>query len=93
MGKRKAEDADGGDPMPSGGAPTVGQQTSFIKNKVVRSMRYQKLKHENNKKKKAERKKREKELARAEDLGLEPPPKKVPKVGLRLHQPRQCWGR
>ncbi|GAB4823717.1 hypothetical protein N2152v2_010763 [Parachlorella kessleri] len=80
MGKRKAEDADGGDPMPSDGAPTVGQQTSFIKNKVVRSMRYQKLKHEKNKKKKAERKKREKELARAEDLGLEPPLKKVPKT-------------
>lgn len=42
--------------------------------------RYAKLRHEKNKAKKKERQRRAKELARAEELGVEPPPKAVPKV-------------
>lgn len=46
----------------------------------VRGAKYAKLKHEKNKAKKKERAKRAAEVARAEELGLEPPPKPVPKA-------------
>lgn len=82
MGKRKQADRDDDDgPGPSDGPATIGQKTSFIKNKLVRSERYHKLKHEEKKKKKIERKKRQNEAAKAEELGLPPPPKAIPKVG------------
>jgi ribosome production factor 1 len=82
MGKRKAVDADDDAPGPSAAdaAPTVGQRTSGIKNKRVRSEKYQKLKHEQNKKRGADRRKRQKEVARAEELGLPPPARAVPKT-------------
>lgn len=81
MGKRKLTDREEDDaPKPSGDGPTIGQQTSHIKNKLVRSERYQRLKHEENKKKKADRIKKRKEEAKAEELGLPPPPKAIPKV-------------
>lgn len=79
MGKRPREDDDEG-PSTSGAPPTIGQQTAGIKNKIVRSEKYAKLRHEKNKLKKKERAKREKEMARAEELGIEPPPKPVPKA-------------
>lgn len=82
LGKKRQRDEDDDGPGPSGNqAPTVGQQTSHIKNKQVRGAKYAKLKHEKNKLKKKERALREKEVARAEELGIEPPPKPVPKVG------------
>lgn len=84
MGKRRRDDDDAsGGAGGSGGAteaPTIGQQTSHIKNKMVRGAKYAKLKHEKNKAKKKERAKRAAEVARAEELGLEPPPKPVPKT-------------
>lgn len=59
----------------------------------VRGAKYAKLKHEKNKAKKKERAKRAAEVARAEELGLEPPPKPVPKASRRLSlcsPPRLC---
>jgi hypothetical protein len=44
MGKKRDRDDDDGVPVPSGPA-TIGQQTSGIKNKLVRSETYAKLKH------------------------------------------------
>jgi hypothetical protein len=76
--KRKDDDDDG--PPPLTGPPSIGQQTAGIANKMVRSERYQKLKHEKSKKKKQERKKREREEDKLVAQGLEPPPKKIPKV-------------
>jgi len=111
--RQAAEDDD--DAGPSGWAAdaTIGQQTSFIRNKQVRSEKYAKLKSKQKvgtglaacmgldlprqrrgtgglmrrrcrcalqKAKKAERKRRQKEDAKAEDLGLEPPPRKQQKV-------------
>ena len=84
MVKRKARDNDDDDAGPSTStaktAATIGQLTSGIKNKQVRSERYQKLKHEANKKKKLDRKKRQKEVAKAEELGLAPPVRQIPKT-------------
>jgi ribosome production factor 1 len=87
MPKRKAAEIDGngdaraGPPaLPEGQPATVGQQTSHIANKQVRSQQYHKLKHEKNKKKKSERKRRQREAAKADELGLPPPPKMEPKV-------------
>jgi ribosome production factor 1 len=79
MRKRKADDSNV-KPASADGAPTVGQQTSEIKNKLVRSSKYHKLKHEKSKQKRIQRKKRRQEIAKAEELGLEPPAKQVPKV-------------
>ena len=76
--KRPRPDEDDA-PVKSGPA-TVGQQTAHIGNKIVRSQKYQKLKREAERKKKAERSKRQKEYAKAKELGIAPPPKKVPKV-------------
>ncbi|KAI8466209.1 MAG: anticodon-binding protein [Monoraphidium minutum] len=80
MPKRQRGDDDDGDrdppPLMDSGGPTLGQQTSYIKNKLVRSEKYAKLKHKLKKAKKAERKKRQEEEAKAEDLGLEAPPRK-----------------
>ena len=55
MLKRKRRDSGGGDdseddgpstrPRGNGGGPTIGQQTSSIKNKQVRGELYSKLKH------------------------------------------------
>ena len=60
MVKRKAADADGDDAGPASVGPgTVGQRTSTIKNKLVRSEKYQKLKHE-----------QKKATVKAEELGL-----------------------
>lgn len=71
---------DAAGPSSSAGPTTIGQQTSHIKNKQVRSAKYGKLKHEAKKAKKKARKAREAEATRAAELGLEPPPKPVPKV-------------
>lgn len=79
MRKRKADDSIVKSTS-ADDAATVGQQTSGIKNKLVRSSKYHKLKHEKSKKKRIERKKRKQEYAKAEELGLEPPVKQVPKV-------------
>ena len=68
MGKRRRDD-DGG-PSANDGEPTIGQQTSHIANKIVRSEKYAKLRHEKNKLKKRERQKRQKEIERAEELGI-----------------------
>ena len=59
MGKRRRED-DGGGGSGEGGAaeapaPSIGQQTAHIKNKVVRSEKYAKLRHEKTRAKKKER--------------------------------------
>ncbi len=44
--RRRDSDADdGGEPAAPAGGPTIGMQTSHIKNKLVRSETYQKLKH------------------------------------------------
>ena len=82
MGKRKAGDMDGDDdrPPPPPGGPSIGQLTAGIANKQVRSQRYHKLKQEKDKKKKVDRKKKEREAAKAEELGLPPPVKQIPKV-------------
>ena len=81
MVKRKAADADGDDAGPASVGPgTVGQRTSTIKNKLVRSEKYQKLKHEQKKKKATDRRKRQTEVAKAEELGLVPPARQIPKV-------------
>jgi len=148
MGKKRGRDEDGDDdagPRLSGAA-SLGQQTSYIKNKLVRSEKYAKLKHKqkvrryegaalrrdahrpstaaafafaaalrigavvkpppfgshsvcfaapkprpltlttpqrssaSQKAKKAERKKRQDEAAKAEELGLEPPPRQQQRV-------------
>lgn len=81
MGKRRisGEDDDIDASIPKEPA-TIGQQTSHIKNKQVRSKQYNQLRHEKNKKKKQERKKRQKEESKAIEQGIEPPPKKIPKV-------------
>ncbi|KAF6265572.1 anticodon-binding protein [Scenedesmus sp. NREL 46B-D3] len=77
----KTAEASSSDKQPgSGSKATVGQQTSHIKNKLVRAELYAKLKHKQKKQKKVERKKRDAEAARAEELGLEPPPKKQQKT-------------
>lgn len=83
MGKRERENEDEG-PSRGGSAPTIGQQTSQIANKIVRGAKYAKLKHEKHKSKKKQRAMRQKELERAEALGIEPPPKPVPKVTSRV---------
>jgi ribosome production factor 1 len=59
---------------------SIGQKTSQIKNKMVRSQQYHKLKHEKNKEKKILKKKKEKEIARAIQQGLPVPEKQVPKT-------------
>ncbi len=59
---------------------TVGQQTSHIRNKLVRAELYAKLKHKKKKDKKTERKKRDAEAAKAESLGLQAPPRQAQKV-------------
>eukprot|EP00798_Chlamydomonas_sp_ICE-L_P012221 gene12221-15352_t len=83
-GKRKRDDDDdddGGDaPSSSQGGPTIGMLTSGIKNKLVRSELYAKLKHTQAKKKGSDRRKRQKEELKMEKEGLEPPPKRIPKT-------------
>ena len=59
---------------------SIGEKTSHIGNKLVRAREYAKLKTKKKKAKRAERAKREKETLKAEELGLEPPPKRIPKV-------------
>eukprot|EP00879_Flechtneria_rotunda_P032292 GHRR01035473.1.p1 GENE.GHRR01035473.1~~GHRR01035473.1.p1 ORF type:complete len:215 (+),score=76.96 GHRR01035473.1:367-1011(+) len=81
MSKKRQRDTE----QPAANAPahlaaTLGQQTSHVKNKLVRAELYGKLKHKQKKQKRAERKKRQAEAARAEELGLEPPPKKQQKT-------------
>jgi len=81
MGKRKITgDKDDVDPSSSKEPATIGQKTSHIRNKQVRSKQYNQLRHEKNKKKKQERQKRQKEDSKAIEQGTEPPPKKIPKV-------------
>jgi hypothetical protein len=63
-----------------GSEPSIGQQTSYIKNKEARSELYSKLKHKQQKKKRMERKKRQQAHDQAVKEGLEPPPKQIPKV-------------
>ncbi|KAG2500317.1 hypothetical protein HYH03_001893 [Edaphochlamys debaryana] len=74
-GRERDDDDDGERAKRKGG--TIGQQTSFIKNKLKRSELYQKLKHQKEKTKAKERRKKQKEAAKAEEMGLEPPPKPV----------------
>ncbi|GAX73016.1 hypothetical protein CEUSTIGMA_g468.t1 [Chlamydomonas eustigma] len=78
----REDDDDTSMPGPSGKGegPSIGQQTSIIKNKQSRGELYAKLKHKQKKTKKAERKKRQKESEQAEKEGLEPPPKRIPKT-------------
>jgi ribosome production factor 1 len=64
----------------SANAPSIGQRTSHIKNKMVRSQQYHKLKHEKNKEKKKLKKKKEKEMARLHQQGLPLPEKPIPKT-------------
>lgn len=80
MAKRSREDVEDGVPVASTSGATVGQQTSFIKNKQVRSETYSKLKHKAKKAKKQDRLKRRKEEEKAIQLGLEPPPRKLQKT-------------
>lgn len=61
-------------------APSIGQKTCHIKNKMVRSQQYHKLKHEKNKEKKKLKKRKEKELARLHQQGLPLPEKPIPKT-------------
>ena len=72
-------DGEGSGAVPEG-KPTIGMQTAHIRNKIVRSQKYNKLRHEQKKAKKKERLKKAQQIAKAEELGLEPPPKAVPKV-------------
>ncbi|KAF5836597.1 anticodon-binding protein [Dunaliella salina] len=79
--KRSGDDSDGEDgPSTSGKEATVGMRTSHIKNKLVRSEMYAKLRSKDKKKKKAERTKRQKEDEKAMKSGLEPPPRKQQKT-------------
>ena len=87
--KRKAvevEEGEGGGAAAAegvGGAaakPTIGMQTSGIANRIVRSAKYAKLRHEKAREKKKRRAQATKEAERAAALGLAPPPKAVPKV-------------
>jgi ribosome production factor 1 len=82
MGQKRQREEDGGASTAAAqdAAPTIGQQTAHIRNKIVRGTKYAKLKHEKNKSKKKERARKQKEIERAEALGIEPPPKPVPKV-------------
>ena len=66
--------------MPSHANQSIGERTSHIRNKMVRSQQYHKLKHEKKKEKKLLKRKREKEIARAEQLGLPVPEKETPKT-------------
>ena len=82
---KRARDGDGdgdGDGTGAGAAPvpkaTVGQRTSHIKNKMVRSQQYHKLKHEQTKEKKKLRAKKQKEVQKLVALGLPVPEKPVP---------------
>ena len=59
---------------------SIGDKTSKIRNKMVRSQQYHKLKHEKNKEKRMLKRKREKESKRAEELGLPIPEKEKPKT-------------
>lgn len=79
MGKRKQRDDDDA-PAPSSEPASIGQQTSHIANKQKRSAAYAKLKHKKEKAKRAEKTKRQAASAKAEELGLEPPAKKIPKT-------------
>lgn len=79
MGKRKQRDDDDG-PAPSAETASIGQLTSHIANKQKRSDAYAKLKHKKQKAKRTERKKQQAAVAKAEELGLEPPAKKIPKT-------------
>lgn len=83
--KRKATELGGsenggGEAGPCTSAPTIGQQTAGIRNKIVRSQKYAQLRASAKREKKKARAKRDKEIARAEELGQEPPPKPVPKT-------------
>lgn len=51
-----------------------------IKNKLVRSMKYQELKRKDERRKKAERKKRQEAVKKAIDAGKEPPQIQQPQV-------------
>jgi ribosome production factor 1 len=62
----------------SAATPSVGQRTSHIKNKMVRSQQYHKLKHEKNKEKKKLRLKKQKDVAKLVAQGLPVPAKPVP---------------
>eukprot|EP00887_Chlorella_sp_A99_P000546 scaffold17.g546.t1 len=78
--KRKATELGGsenggGEAGPCTSAPTIGQQTAGIRNKIVRSQKYAQLRASAKREKKKARAKRDKEIARAEELGQEPPPK------------------
>lgn len=78
--KRPRERDDDGPPAAAPGGGTIGQQTSHIKNKLVRSETYAKLKHKQKKQKRQARKKRDAAEAKAEELGLEPPQRKQQKT-------------
>ncbi|KAL6752134.1 anticodon-binding protein [Haematococcus lacustris] len=79
--KQDAGDGDDGKPSTSGSdGPSVGKQTSGIRNKLVRSEMYAKLKHKALKKKKSDRLKRNKADEKAIAQGLEPPPRQQQKT-------------
>jgi ribosome production factor 1 len=88
MPKRKERDGGSDDdrapPRPeAGGAPgsaSIGAQTAHIGNKIVRSARYAKLRHDAAKAKKSARKARDREAERAERAGLPAPPQAEPKT-------------
>jgi hypothetical protein len=79
MSLKRKRDEDGMEAL-AGRPKSIGEQTSMIGNKMVRSQRYAKLRHEKSKAKKSERMKKRKEDEKAEKLGLEPAPKQTPKV-------------
>lgn len=81
--RRRADDEDDDDERPTTSTPaevTIGKQTSHIKNKVVRSELYSKLKHKKMKAKKQKREKAKKAEEKALELGQDLPPKKIPKT-------------
>lgn len=65
---------------PPDSSASTGMMTSHIKNKMKRSEMYQKLKAKAKKLKKEVRKKKQKEAEKAEQLGLEAPPKQIPRT-------------
>lgn len=61
-------------------APTVGQITSGVQNKAVRSRLYGKMKQEKERLKAEKRRERQMQEARARELGEEPPPRRQPRT-------------
>mmetsp|Transcript_6379 Transcript_6379/g.17852 ORF Transcript_6379/g.17852 Transcript_6379/m.17852 type:complete len:365 (-) Transcript_6379:419-1513(-) len=77
---RMAGDSDEENPNEKSAGTTVGMLTAPIRNKLVRGEAYAQLKKEKKKLKREARQKRQKEADKAEEEGVEPPPKQIPRT-------------